>query len=287
MLPNTSTRPCKQTNNGILSLLLQPNPARPINIQPLSFYPSYRLLIAVELLENQMQKQININPDSSRSTPIPTFAKQIHKLMVVKLRLQEPIKRDFRKRTRNHHAALRTLDLKDTRLVRAKGDFEAIPLALRVSVPRHQDALLREIARRVLEGPEAVGPACRFEFAHVVVLAGEGEEELLLALLRLQRYHGLLDIVVVRLELLFEEMCFLVQGGERVAHAFHFASTLHAAAVLGTDVDRDRVEQVLVVVVRRDATGALKLDHVLQTILLQGWVIQFKHRVGAHVGGVG
>jgi hypothetical protein len=255
-------------NNGILS---------PCSIRPQ--YPAEALLIAVELLENQMQEQININPDSPVAAPIASFSKQIHELVVVKLRLQQPIEWYLRKRAWNHHATLRPLDLKDTRLIRRDGEFEAIPRALRVAVPRNQNALLSEVTGRVLEGAKAVGAAGGFEFAHVVVLAGEGEKELLLALFGLQRYHGLLDIVVVRLELLLEEVGFLVQRSERRAHAFHLTRALHPAPVLGADVDCDRVEQVLVVVVGRDAACALELDHVFQTVLLESGIIEFQNRV--------
>lgn len=169
-----------------------------------------------------MQEKININPHRARSTPIPPIPKKIHKLMIIKLRLQQPIKRDLRKRARDHHTPLRSLNLKDASLIRTDGDFNAVPLALRVSVPTDQDTFFSEVAGRVLERAEEVGSAAGFEFAEVVVLACKGQEEAAFFVLvfGLEGYHGLLDVVVVTLELALEEMRFFVECGEGAAHAF-------------------------------------------------------------------
>lgn len=162
------------------------------------------LLIPIELLEDQMQKQINVDSGDtvagSRATP-STFAEEIHKLVVVELRLEEAVQRHLGESTGDHHGALGTLDLEDTRLVAGDGDVHAVPLSLVVSRPGDEDALLGQVAGGVFEGTEAVLATAVLEFTLVVVLAGEGKEELLLALLRLQRYHGLFDVVVVGLEL--------------------------------------------------------------------------------------
>jgi hypothetical protein len=277
--PKHQTQPCKLSREqkaGANKTNKQwyPNPLYSSAVALLSRIPHpfptpiYLLLIAIELLENQMQEKIHVDPDSPIPTPVPPLAKQIHELVVIELRLQQPVERYLGERAGDHHATLRPLDLEDARLVGRDGEFEAVPRGLGVSAPRHQDALLGEVARRVLETAEAVGAPCGLEFAHVVVLACEREEELLLALLRLQRYHGLLDVVVVALELLLEEVRLLVERGECGAYALHLACALHASSVFGADVDCDGVEQVLVVVVWGDAAGALKLDHVLQAVLL-------------------
>ena len=56
----------------------------------------------------------------------------------------------------------------------------------------------------------------------------------------------------------------VLQHAERVADAVELAGAGDAAAVLGADVDCDRVEQVLVVVVFRQAAHALEGDDVLE-----------------------
>lgn len=194
--------------------------------------------------------------------------------MVIELRLEETIEGHFGKGTGDHHGTLRTLNLKDTCLVAGNGNVEAVPLALVVARPRDEDALFGQVAGRVLEGAEAVLAPAVLELALVVVLAGKGQEELLLALLGLQRDHGLFNVVVVGFELRLKEMRLLVEGSQRSAHAFQFLGALDTSSVLGADVDGDGVEEVLVVVRVRDAAGALKLNHVLQAVLFQCSVVE-------------
>lgn len=218
-----------------------------------------------------MQKQINVNPRHSirstsnhlTTTAASTLSKQVHELMIIKLRLQQPIQRHLCKSTRNHHRTLATLNLKDTRLIRRDSNVQAVPHAFVVSRPRDQDALLGQVPGRVLERTKAVLTARVLQFALVVVLAGEGEEELLLALLGLQSHHGLFNVVVVTLQLRFQEMCLLVQSSECSSYTLQLFSTLDAAAVLRPDVDCDSIEKILVVVRVGDAACALELHHVL------------------------
>lgn len=248
-----------------------------------------------ELLENQMQEQININPRHAlrlRGTAVAAllrtpFAKEIHKLVVVKLRLQQTVERHLCECARNHHAALRALDLEHANGVGGDGHVEAVPLALVVSGPGDEDALFGEVARAVLEGAESVFAARPLELAHVVVLAGEGEEELFLAPLVLECHHGLLNVIVVRLELRFEEMGFVVERGKGRAHAFKFLGTLDAASVLSSNIDSDGVEQVLVVVVRSYSTSLLEGEDVFERMAFERVVIKIKDCRGRHVGSVG
>lgn len=111
----------------------------------------------------------------------------------------------------------------------------------------------------VFEGAEFRDAARAGEFALVVPLLGEGHEEAFLALFVLQRDHRLLDIVVIGLELAFEVSGLVVEAGEGEPDGFELAGAGDAAAVLGADVDGDGVEEVLVVVVAREA-AVLRLE---------------------------
>lgn len=98
----------------------------------------------------------------------------------------------------------------------------------------------------------------------MVPLFREGHQEAFLALFVLQRHHGLFDVVVVGLELLFEVRSLVVEAGEREADAFEFALALDAAAMLGADVDGDLVEEVLVMVVAGEAAELFKVEDVFE-----------------------
>ena len=98
----------------------------------------------------------------------------------------------------------------------------------------------------------------------MVPLLRKGQEEALLALFVLQRHHGLLDVVVVRLELLVQIDRLVIEAGEREPDAFELALTLDAASVLGADVDGDGVEEVLVVIVAGKAAGAFEFEDVFE-----------------------
>ena len=154
--------------------------------------------------------------------------------------------------------------MEDANLVARDGQVDLVPALFGVAGPGDEHALFRQRARAVLEAAEFRDAAGAGQLALVVVLLGEGQQEALLALGPLQRHHGLLDVVVVALELLVQPGGFLVEGGKRRAHAVDLARPLHAPAVLGADVDRDRVEQVLVVVVPGHAPGRFELDEVLE-----------------------
>lgn len=59
------------------------------------------LLLPVKLLEDQMQEQIDVKPQTLTSTPTGTL-EEIHELVSVKLRLQQVIQWNARTCSRNH-----------------------------------------------------------------------------------------------------------------------------------------------------------------------------------------
>lgn len=139
-----------------------------------------------------------------------------------------------------------------------------LPLAFGVAVPCDEDASVGQFLGAVFEGAEFGDPAGAGEFAFVVPLFGEGHEEAFLALFVLERHHGLFDVVVVCLELLFQVGRLIVEAGERETDAFELALTLDTAAMLGADVDGDFVEEVLVVVVTSEAADLLQPKDVFE-----------------------
>ncbi|KAL8954442.1 MAG: hypothetical protein Q9193_007244, partial [Seirophora villosa] len=147
------------------------------------------------------------------------------------------------------------------------------------------DAAVRQLLRRVLEGAEAGHAAGALQLALVVPLLGEGHEEALLALFVLQRHHGLLDVVVVRLELLLQVRGLVVEAREREADPFELALPLDAPPVLGADVDGDFVEEVLVVIVAGEVAYLLEAENVFES-----GAFEFGVGKGGHVddrGGFG
>ena len=139
-----------------------------------------------------------------------------------------------------------------------------LPLAFGVAVPCHEDAAVGQFLRAVFEGAEFGDAAGACQFAFVVPLFGEGHQEPLFALFVLQRDHGLFDVVVVRLELLFEVGGLVVEAGKGEANALELPLTLDAAAVFGTDVDGDFVKKVLIMVVTGKAADLLEPKDVLE-----------------------
>lgn len=79
-------------------------------------------------------------------------------------------------------------------------------------------------------------------------LFGEGHGEALLTVV-VQRRHCLFDVVVVRLELLLKVQRLVSQSCQGGFHALEFALPLNSSSMLGSDVDCDSVQYVLVVVV--------------------------------------
>lgn len=56
--------------------------------------------------------------------------------------------------------------------------------------------------------------------------------------------------------------------------------------MLSADVDCNRVEQVLVIVVVGDTACALEVYDVFETVLFEGRVVEVQHGIRAHVGGI-
>ena len=226
-----------------------------------------------------MQEQINIHLQRTR--------KEFQKLRAVILRLEQIIQRHLGAGPGHGNAAVAALDAENTDLVARQREIELSPLALVVALPIDEDAAVREVLGRVFEGAELGHAAGALEFAFVVPLLGEGHEEAFLALLVLQRDHGLLDVVVVGLELLVEVEGLVGEAGEGQADAFEFARALDAPPVLGADVDGDGVEEVLVVVVPGQSARLFELEDVFERGALQ---LRVAHRgdVDQRVGfGVG
>lgn len=137
-------------SNRIEPICLPSIPAKPAPraalrppIQSNSATPQAQLKsFIIKFFHDQMQKQINIDPQRP--------FKEIDKLRVVKLRLQQIVQRDLGIRAGDHHIATRSVDHEYADLVAGDGEIDAIPLPLGVSAPVDQDAAVGEIARRVL-----------------------------------------------------------------------------------------------------------------------------------------
>lgn len=103
----------------------------------------------------------------------------------------------------------------------------------------------------------------------MIPLFGEGHQKALLALFVLESHHSLFNVVVVGLQLLLEVDSLVVEASEGKANSFEFALALDASAVFGTDVNRDGVEKVLVVVVTCYTIASLKLEYVFEGSALE------------------
>jgi hypothetical protein len=75
--------------------------------------------------------------------------------------------------------AARPFDGKNADLVARDSEVDLVPISLGDTGPRDDDALFGKGADTVLVGPELGDATGAFEFALVIVLLGEGEEELL------------------------------------------------------------------------------------------------------------
>lgn len=125
-----------------------------------------------------MKEQIDV--DLGPSSPL-AFTEKVHKLMIIKLCRQTILKRHLCACARNLNTPHAPLDIKHTNLITANRDVDFLVLLLGVSAPGHEDAFVPEITSGVFEGPESGLAAGFLEFALVVVLAGEREEETFLS----------------------------------------------------------------------------------------------------------
>lgn len=226
-----------------------------------------------------MQEEVHIHPD------LAAPAEELQELRVVELRLQQVVQRHAGARAGDGDRPVAALELEDADLVARDGEVDVRPLPLRVALPRGQDAAVRQLLGRVLEGAEAGHAAGALQLSLVVPLLGEGHEEALLALFVLQRHHGLLDVVVVRLELLLQVRGLVVEAREREADPFELALPLDAPPVLGADVDGDFVEEVLVVIVAGEVAYLLEAENIFES-----GAFEFGVGKGGHVddgGGFG
>lgn len=153
------------------------------------------------------------------------------------------------------------LDVEHAHLVARDRQVDVAPVAFWHALPRYNDALPEQRAHAVLVGAEFRHTAGSFEFSLVVVLLGEREEMTfaktrgllvwkdpkqntnydVLPLVLLERGHGLLDVIIVALSLLFEVFGFLVKIAERQSYAFELSLSLDTAPTLGSDIQRNCV----------------------------------------------
>ncbi len=187
-----------------------------------------------------MQKEVDI--DSKRAL------EKVHELGIVELGLQQIVQRDLGIGARNHHVPAAPVDGEDADFIARDGQVDPIPLPLQVALPVHQDALVGQVACRVLVAAELEGAAAALQFAFVIPLFGEGHDESFFALLALKRHHGLLDVVIVCLQLLLQIYRLLVEPGQGGAHTFQFTLPLDSSSMFGPDVNCDYVQQILVMV---------------------------------------
>ena len=153
--------------------------------------------------------------------------------------------------------------------------------------PRKEDTAVGQILGRIFVGAEFGHAAGASELAFVVPLLGEGHEEAFLALFVLEGHHGLLDVVVIRLELALKIDGLVIEAGQGQTYGLKLALALDSAPVLGADVDSDGVEEILVVVMPSEAADLFKAKYVLE-----GGAFEFRvrHRGQVHHGvcfGVG
>ena len=145
---------------------------------PSSLYKKPSICGSVEFLIDQMKEQVDVDLGPSSSL---TFTEKVHKLMIIKLRRQTILKRHLCACARNLNTPHAPLNIKHTNLITADRDIDFLVLLLGVSAPGHEDAFIPEVTGGVFEGPEFGLPAGFLEFALVVVLPGEGEEETFLS----------------------------------------------------------------------------------------------------------
>lgn len=199
---------------------------------------------------------------------------KVHELRIVELRLQQVIEWHLSIGTRDHHVSAAAIDGEHANLVAGNGQVDSIPLSLQVPFPMDQHALFGQVASRIFVTAKFEGAASALKLTFMVPLLGEGHDESLLAFLALEGDHGLLDIIIVCLELLFKIHGLLVQPGKSRAHAFQFSLPLDSSAMFRSDVHCYRVQQVLIVVSPRQSSHSFQLEDVLQGNAFQVAVAQ-------------
>jgi hypothetical protein len=125
------------------------------------------LLRSVELFVDEVQQQVDVE--------LEVALKEVHELVRLELGLQEVLDGDKGAGAGHLDVAAGALDGEDADLVAADGDVNLVVVC--DAGPGDEDALVGELAGRVLEAAEFGDAAAALELALVVVLAGEGEEE--------------------------------------------------------------------------------------------------------------
>lgn len=103
----------------------------------------------------------------------------------------------------------------------------------------------------------------------MVPLFSKRHQESFLALFVLQGDHGLLDVIIICLELLLQVQGLIVETRERKTYALELTLALNASPMFGTDVNCDGIEEILIVVVAGDAAGLLEAEDVFESGALQ------------------
>ena len=99
----------------------------------------------------------------------------------------------------------------------------------------------------------------------MIPLLGERHQETFLAFLILESHHGLLDVVIIDFELLFEIRGLVSEAGEGEIDSLEFFVTLNTSAMFCAYVNCDSIEQILVVVVAGETAILLEVEDVLKS----------------------
>ena len=113
----------------------------------------------------------------------------------------------------------------------------------------------------------------------MVPLLGKRHQEALLAFLVLESHHGLLDVVIIGFELLFEICGLVPKAGEGKVDSLEFFVTLDPSAMFGAYVNCNSIKQILVVVVAGETAILLEVEDVFKSSALELCI--------AHGGNVG
>lgn len=116
-----------------------------------------------------MQEQVDIQ--------LHLALEERHELMIVELSLEEVVEGNMRRRTGDLDGAHGALEEKDADGIRGDGQVDLVVLLLGISLVHHQHAFIGQAASGVFEGAEFGHPSCPLQFALVVVLLREGNEE--------------------------------------------------------------------------------------------------------------
>lgn len=125
------------------------------------------LLSAVEFLVHQMQQEIDVE--------FEVALKEVHKLMRLKLRLQQIFDIDDSAGAGHLNVPTGALNDKHTDLVAGNGHVDLV--IVRHALPCHEHALVRESARAVHVAAKLGHLAAAFQLALVVVLLGKWHQE--------------------------------------------------------------------------------------------------------------